>query len=245
MVAVIDRSQEDGTIVPTNWRKVERALSANFLKIMKENPGSIPICQDGGWHRNYVKLISCADQRSLFLYTKAIESLGEVWPGAKLEVINREDIPSRPRARAWIPAEPNNPVEIMEMFQMSNPNLPTANWKIVKLDEPKNDYRSAIIILNRESVDILAKTNGVARFGFVTVTLKVYKKDEADGSVTAVPDGLRNIEQNKGITEVSSVDSEMSKSMETFRGLVMDSDSGSSEGAGSDSTVAEKVLQDD
>ena len=96
----MDRSQEDGSISLANWRKVDKALASIFLKIMRENPGIAPTCRDGGWHRNYVKLTACADPRSLFLYRKAISGIGEVWPGAKLEVITKEEIPCRPRARS-------------------------------------------------------------------------------------------------------------------------------------------------
>ncbi len=56
-------------------------------------------------------------------------------------------------------------------------DLPTANWKAAKLYEPKADYRSAVIILNKESLAALEKTQGEINYGFSAVTLKVYKKD--------------------------------------------------------------------
>ena len=50
---------------------------------------------------------------------------------------------------------------ILKMLRIGNPYLHTANWKIAKLEEPKNDYRSAIIIINKESLKGLAKTDGL------------------------------------------------------------------------------------
>ena len=50
-----------------------------------------------------------ADRHSVHLYKLAISRIGEAWPGAKLEVVNEEDIPQRPRARTLVPAEPSDP----------------------------------------------------------------------------------------------------------------------------------------
>ncbi|XP_055918529.1 uncharacterized protein LOC129950625 [Eupeodes corollae] len=182
IVAVIDRSNIDGTITSDRWQMGKLGLSAGFLKVMREHPGPPPVTSDWGWHQGHVKLIACNDQRSRDLYTLAVGMLGEVWPGAKLEVVAKEDIPCRPRARAWIPIEPSCPDDISAMIRISNPNLPCHDWKIAKLEEPKGLYRSAIIVINKDSVASLARDKGVIRYGFESVTLRVYKKDEADAS---------------------------------------------------------------
>ena len=67
-----------------------------------------------------MKLIVCMDQYSVDLYKLAISSLGEAWPGAKLEVVNAEDIPQRPRARTVVPAEPSDPQTILKIVRRSN-----------------------------------------------------------------------------------------------------------------------------
>ena len=40
-IAVVDRSDPDGSISPSNWRLVEDALVDNFLDVMDEHPGPI------------------------------------------------------------------------------------------------------------------------------------------------------------------------------------------------------------
>jgi hypothetical protein len=83
-------------------------------------------------------------------------------------------------------------------------------------------------VINRESLALLAKTKGVINFGFESVTLKVYRKDEVDGS-TAV-----DTSQRKGDTappgsvpkedddDRSSVGSEVARRFATL--LQQDSD---------------------
>jgi hypothetical protein len=235
VVAVIDAAKEDGSIAPGDWRKVVRALSASFLKIMRENPGDAPSCSDGGWFRNHVKLTACANQRSLDLYKKAISSLGEVWPGAKLEVTALENIPSRPRARAWIPAEPCDPAEILEQIRIGNPKLPAHNWKIAKVEEVKNDFMSVVIIINKESLAELAKTGGIISYGFGTVMVKIYKKDEP--VMVETPGPIEDTSAMPGTsagaacldvhgTTCLNMDQELSRSMESLTcGLLVTSDS--------------------
>ena len=150
VLAVIAKSDPGSSIAPDKWKFIPAKLLLFFIQIMKENPGPPPRCSDGGWNQGHVKLIACADQRSYDLYKLAIAKLGEVWPGARLEVVAKEDIPSRPRTRTWIPAEPSNTDTILGILRTNNPDLPTHNWKIAKLDEPKGLYRCAIIVINKE-----------------------------------------------------------------------------------------------
>lgn len=176
-VAVIDSSNADGEISAKNWKKVEVGLASVFLEVLKENPGTVPTCRDAGWHQGRAKLISCADSRSLDLYKIAISKLGNLWEGATLKVVNRNEIPHRPRSRTWIPAEPSEPETVMAIIKCSNPQLPVDNWKLVRLEEAKGDSRQAMLVLNKESLGILAKSRGVISYGFSSITLKIYKSD--------------------------------------------------------------------
>ncbi|XP_055386846.1 uncharacterized protein LOC129615597 [Condylostylus longicornis] len=193
IIAVVDKAQDDGRISLENWRKVEKQLMINFCQVMKENPGPYPSCRDSGWHQGYIKLVTCADQRSADLYTKAIQKIGEIWPGARLAVIAKDQIPGRPRARSWVPAEPSDANTILQMIQFGNPNLPTSNWRVVKLEEKRGEYRHILIIINKESLALLEKQNFIINYGFSSITLRVYKTD-------AKPDGSQNRETKQNVS---------------------------------------------
>jgi len=70
-------------------------------------------------------LIACEDERSAALYKAAITKVGEVYPGSKLADCEAADIPSRPRARVFLPSEPSEPGAILSLLTSFNPKLPT------------------------------------------------------------------------------------------------------------------------
>lgn len=174
-VAVIDKGFADGSISVRNWKKVEVALASVFCQVLKENPGPPPSCTDGGWYQGGIKLIVCSDLRSVELYKISISKIGAIWDTAKLEVVSKEDIPYIQRYRTTIPKEPSDPKLIMEMISVSNPELPTEDWKLVRLEERKGDFSKAIFVLNKESQDLLLKSRGVIQYGFSTITLSRFR----------------------------------------------------------------------
>ncbi|XP_036317726.1 uncharacterized protein LOC118732715, partial [Rhagoletis pomonella] len=131
--AVIDRNAFDGGITQQNWDLVTRKLWAVYREVLRDNVGPPPFCSDAGWLRG-VKMIKCADERSAQLYKAAINKIGEPWPGARLDVVKREEIPNRPKSRAWIPEYHDDSSEVLGYIQLGNPELPTHDWKVVKLD---------------------------------------------------------------------------------------------------------------
>jgi len=88
------------------------------------NPGPPPDCTDEGWYQGNVKP-----------YEAAIYKVGEVYPGAKLAVCEAAAIPSRPRARVWLPSEPSEPEGILSLLTRFNPKLPTDDWKVIKVEK--------------------------------------------------------------------------------------------------------------
>ncbi|XP_053957166.1 uncharacterized protein LOC128862517 [Anastrepha ludens] len=187
--AVIDRSSHDGAISQANWDLINRSLWKVYRDILKENPGPPPSCSDAGWFQSRVKLMD--------LYTLAINRIGEPWPGARLDVVRREDIPNRPRSRAWIPDFHSDPEEVLDLIKLGNPELPTSDWKVAKIGEVDGKRRLAVIILNEESLDPLANRKWKINYGFQTLTLHVYRQDVASKSTSA-----ENITSSAEVNEV-------------------------------------------
>lgn len=177
ILAVIDRNVGDGTISPANWKLVKSAIDRVYWEILEQNPGPVPQCSDAGWHQGHIKIIACKNERSAFLYKKAVESLGEIWQGARLETVSLDEVPNRPRSVARIPAEQTEPREILQCLQRSNPELPTHDWKVVKVGEMKGGSREATIIINDESIDPILKGRGVVYYLFHEITLRIYRSD--------------------------------------------------------------------
>ncbi|XP_054729581.1 uncharacterized protein LOC129238546, partial [Anastrepha obliqua] len=211
ILGVMDSGREDGAISREEWKRVASAISAVFMKVVRENPGPPPNCESAGWHYGSYKRIVCADERSALMYRAAVALVGEVWEGAKLKVVDRRDLPVRPRARVWLPSEPSASKEMEEILRYCNPKLPTHNWRVVKVEKTEGSYRQALILLNAESLSPLAEAKGIINYGFEKVVLKVYHTD-ARGDAPAHPEVLGEarptVEEAPVDMEVDSVTSE-------------------------------------
>ncbi|KAL7724146.1 hypothetical protein ACLKA6_017653 [Drosophila palustris] len=128
-----------------------------------------------------IKVIACDDNRSAELYKAAVASVGEVYPGAKLEAVNWDEVPVRPRARMWIPSTFKEPEQLLKMLQRCNLRLPTHDWRVAKNEETPGPTHQAVIILNKESLAPIDAAGGELNFGFSSVFIRVYKSDAAVG----------------------------------------------------------------
>jgi len=141
------------------------------LKVLDENPGPPPDCTDAGWYQGIVKLIACEDEISAALYKANINKVGEVYPGAKLAVCEAADIPSRPRARVWLPSEPSESVAILSLLTRFNPKLPTDGWKVVKVEKTDRVTMNVVILLNQACLEPFAAQQN-------RVQLRIYDTDK-------------------------------------------------------------------
>ncbi|XP_017490156.1 PREDICTED: uncharacterized protein LOC108378368 [Rhagoletis zephyria] len=194
VLAVMDRGHPEGNLTAENWRTVLVGLCRVYKEILQRIPGPAPVIRDAGLYQGRIKLVSCADERSARLYKEAISALGELWPGADLVAVHRDEIPCRPRARAWVPEEPANPQGLLEIIQISNDTLPALDWSVVKASEVREQQRYITLVINEESLPILADCNGVISYGFYSITLKTQKGSEGKipepGSTASEPDNL-------------------------------------------------------
>ena len=229
VLGVMDSNNPNASTLKNNWRLVTRTLSSNFMKVLRDNPGPPPTCREIGWYQNSIRMVQCDDNRSAMLYKLAISQLGEVWPGASLKAVDRKDLPVRPRARVWLPDMPADPAGILEMLQFSNPKLPTHDWKVVSVSDPKDFAIQAVVTLNRESVGPLTESAGEVRYGFGKATLKLYKADVVASS--PVPGSVEQPGPSKvtasceAVTEetiVSMLDSVDIRDSESISGSIAD-----------------------
>lgn len=185
LIGVLDQGNVEGRIPRRHWKWIEAALADKcFELLVGSESGPPPSCKDIGWYQGNVKIIACDSQRSVDLYKKAVANVGEVYTGAKLIAVDWSEVPSRPRARVWIPASIKEPERILKMFQLCNPDLPTHDWKVVKVESNQGATNQVVLVLNKESLAPLEAVKGEVNFGFSSVTVKVYKSDMDPGKMT-------------------------------------------------------------
>jgi len=111
LLGLIDTGNPEGRIPRNKWKAVESHLSLVCLRLVRGKPGTSPCCMDAGWYQGSVQ--------------QETSKLGEVYKGANTIALDWCDVPSRPRARIWLPAAIKAPEDILFMLQECNPHLPT------------------------------------------------------------------------------------------------------------------------
>ncbi|XP_017470121.1 PREDICTED: uncharacterized protein LOC108361871 [Rhagoletis zephyria] len=167
------------------------------ITIMLENPGPPPTCKGAGWFQNNIRVIACEDARSADIYNKTVTGIGEVYPGAKLRAVDFKDLPVRPRARAWLPCKPAEPERILYTIRLYNPDLPTENWKVVKINESGKATMQVVLLLNKDYIELLEQKSGVIRYSCDMAKIKVYSND-----VNAAKDLIAEVEPEEANSDV-------------------------------------------
>ncbi|XP_034473976.1 uncharacterized protein LOC117781341 [Drosophila innubila] len=208
LIGVLDRGSTNGQVPRDRWRIVENELQDRFLNVFGSFGGLPPICEDAGWHQGSVKAIACQDVRSAILYKKAVASLGEVYPGAMLEAVDWNRVPSKPRARVWVSEKPAEPDRILRLLQVCNPHLPTANWKVAKVEDAVGLSRQIILTLDTESAGMILKSDGLVCYGFKKVAIRIYKSDTRGRQVEAET-ALEVAEANQSAAETVALEDDI------------------------------------
>ncbi|KAH8238672.1 hypothetical protein KR026_004587, partial [Drosophila bipectinata] len=108
---------------------------------------------------------------------RMVASLGEIYPRAKLVAVDWKEIPSKPRARVWLTEKPADPKTILTMHRMCNPTLPTADWRVAKVEEVVGLRRQVVLTLNEETVKALERSKKRIKYGFEHVMVLINKSD--------------------------------------------------------------------
>lgn len=125
MVCIVDRSDANGKISDPNWTSILTRMRTSILDHCISNPGApAPRFAPNGWHRG-LRVTECKDQWSLDFLMAHISTWGEAWEGAMLDVLHRDDIPLKQRARVWIPPPEISKGDLQIMLRSQNPEIRT------------------------------------------------------------------------------------------------------------------------
>lgn len=106
-----------------------------------------------------------------------------LWNGAKLEIVDKNSILSIPKAKVIIPRV-MPPEAALKLLQKQNASIPTADWKILKVEKPiANDGGQTYTLqINKQAEDLLYKHFGKMAWGMSSVYLRLKKRHPKDGN---------------------------------------------------------------
>ncbi|XP_022213307.2 uncharacterized protein LOC111068257 [Drosophila obscura] len=163
----------------------------------------MPTFDGAGW-LNAVKILKCNDDQTRKWLLQVVPKLEALWEGAKLEVVDREMIPSLPKAKVPFPIAVQG-YRALKLFQRQNADVPTAEWKILHGGSPLPNEGGQHMILqilqiNKEAEDILYPRLGKMAWGVGSVYLRLKKRHPEDKDAHTLQAG--EVEKDLGLESI-------------------------------------------
>ncbi|EDW29056.1 GL18620 [Drosophila persimilis] len=142
-------------------------IEALFSRMEEDPSAPMPTFDGAGW-LNGVKILKCNDDPTRQWMVQKVPLLEALWEGAKLEVVDRELIPSIPQAKVLFPIAVQGE-RALKLLQRQNQDVPTADWKVLHAGSPlpNEGGQHVILQISKEAEDIVYPKFGKMAWGVV------------------------------------------------------------------------------
>ncbi|XP_017473783.1 PREDICTED: uncharacterized protein LOC108364564 [Rhagoletis zephyria] len=179
-VALIDESSNCGKPVLEKWPEIEVRLSGLAMESTLANPeGPIPRFDSEEVIRGH-RVIRCEDEFSKEFLRRSITEISDAWLGLKLKLIPAKDIPTRPRARIWLPNMRMDRAKLLQYIAIMNPRVPMTNWSVLKFEDVKAVSQPVLFLITEESAKVLEELGCRIHFGVRHAKVKIFRGREPD-----------------------------------------------------------------
>ena len=130
-----------------------------------------------------------------------MKTLQGLWNGARLEVVDRADMPAFPKAKVLIPRVVK-PELALQLLQRQNMDVPTSDWRVLHVSKPvsNNAGQHYILQINKAAEDILYPRFGKMAWGVGSVYLRLKKRHPADGNDNTLRTG--EVEEDLNLEDI-------------------------------------------
>lgn len=181
-IAVIDQSDLDGRMTSERWMEVEARVLLAIAELDSDSCGGISF--DGaGWQKG-VKVVGCGNRRSRDFLEQVIRGCGELWQGAKLEVVPMSQLPLRKKVTLWIPPPvPEKDETVLKILGNQNRDLRTQEWRMISSNKSQNGKgKEFVFTIDEESLGALRRSAGSIKFGLGTLKLRLPNDPSGESS---------------------------------------------------------------
>lgn len=158
-VAIVDEGSSDRRIREDNWRLLESKLLFRVSDMVRDGTGPTPFFGNIQT-RNGHKILYCKTDETLNWLKATIAGLDGLWEGARLKVVSEDEVPRQPKIRIFVTGPILPKERLLGILRAQNSQTyPSADWQILKMDQPTDSGRSVMLAVNHETLEKL-ESNG-------------------------------------------------------------------------------------
>lgn len=214
-VSLVDTSKQDLRITPENFVIFDTKIVSQVLKLKREGVISSMPAFDASERYYGFKVITAESTNDLETLKLVVAEMGEIWPGARIEVRNLADLPRPPKVMMTLPGEHKDIRELVELLELTNPKLSFKEWRLINRLEPKYGRTVTIFRIGKENLDQLTKEGRKINFGIHKIPITVFETP-ASSVEDIMEEIIPHMESTKiGDLTEKGIDSPIVKEMET------------------------------
>lgn len=199
-ICIIDKSSDDWRISNDNFSLIEEKIQDVIIDLFAgKKLIRLPNFHMTEKYRGH-RVISCENDFSLQFLKDAVQNLGEIWSGAKLEVKLLHEIPSDPVISINLPVRHNDIKKSTSLLACHNPDFPVKKWSLVAFGNNLADKTPVKLMIDEESLKHLKTKSFELFFGLRTLTANEEKTPPNFQYAQGV--SIENIMQDADITDL-------------------------------------------
>lgn len=185
LVCIIDNNHPEGFISDGNWFTLKDRIGKAILSQCRQKPNlPAPRFNPSGWNKGF-RITECKDQWSLDFLRAQVACLDGLWEGARLDVVHKDDIPSKPRARVRIIEGGYTKDDVQTMLRLQNPEIAKDDIVVSRCFEHQNMTGQQFTLeLGTTALSAIEMGNGSLNFGMGVVTVNILDKGEKPTTIS-------------------------------------------------------------
>lgn len=186
-VSIVDLSEPNWRIPADKFVMIDTAIVENISKrIDSQQLTTLPEFDMSERYYGF-RIVSCETQGALDLLREIVQSLGELWEGARISLKSLSELPKPPKAKINIPGNCKKE-DIIKILKISNSNLPVESWTVMGIGDFRNGKTPIVFRIDEHSAQILGKQNNQVKFTLRKLPVNISRSEGNVAALLAEPD---------------------------------------------------------
>lgn len=178
-VTIVDANAPELRITLKQFSDIEYAIQdAMWERIDADNNKSYFVGASMDERFRGYRIISCGSEETLKFLKDTVSGLGELWPGANIQVRHLLELPKAPLIKLNLPVrDMSNAKKVLGILMANNSDLPIKNWKLTQIGKPFDGRIPVLFRVDENTIRLLEEKGFKIIYGIRSVMVNVQQSD--------------------------------------------------------------------